>query len=192
MIRILIVAIDKNRGMGKSSSPSGLPWYVPEEMAYFKEMTKGNGVIGKYALVMGRTTYEKILAMKNKVDTVDLSIAAPLKMKDREVFLLSSKDYPNHKCVRKIEDIKGFDALFICGGVKVYSSAIENDLVDFVLLSKIKESYDCDAFLPEFEQNMPEISRVYREKFDIIAYQANKNADTKLFIELISNLHSEK
>ncbi|OPZ79238.1 MAG: Dihydrofolate reductase [Alphaproteobacteria bacterium ADurb.Bin438] len=188
MIRILIAAIDKNRGMGQSKSLSGLPWHIPNEMAYFRNITKGNGIEGKYALVMGSVTYKKILSLKNGGAEVDLETSEPLKMKGRDVLLLSSKNYENHKTFKTLEEISGYDALFICGGLKVYDYAIKNGLVDYILLSKIKQSFECDAFMGEIEQGMELIDTISFDEFDVLAYKANKKVESNLFNQLLSTL----
>ena len=47
----LIVAMDKNRGIGKDND---LMWNLPNDMKFFKEMTNGQIV------VMGRKNYDSI------------------------------------------------------------------------------------------------------------------------------------
>ena len=50
----MIVAIDKENGIGKQNS---LPWHIPEDLKYFAKLTKGKG---NNAVIMGRKTYESI------------------------------------------------------------------------------------------------------------------------------------
>src|SRR5690606_10751727 len=47
----LIVAYDKNRVIGYNNS---MPWYLPEDLKYFKETTMGK------PMSMGRKTFESI------------------------------------------------------------------------------------------------------------------------------------
>lgn len=47
----IVVAMDNNGGIGKEGK---LPWHLPADMKYFRELTKGHTV------VMGRKTYESI------------------------------------------------------------------------------------------------------------------------------------
>ena len=51
MIRSLVVAMDRNRVIGRDNR---LPWRLPEDLAYFKRVTLGHPVI------MGRRTWESI------------------------------------------------------------------------------------------------------------------------------------
>jgi len=47
----MVMAMDTNRLIGKDNS---MPWHIPGEQAYFKEITMGKPII------MGRKTYESI------------------------------------------------------------------------------------------------------------------------------------
>lgn len=47
----MMLAMDKNKLIGKDG---GMPWHIPGEMAYFKEVTMGKPVI------MGRITFDSI------------------------------------------------------------------------------------------------------------------------------------
>ena len=47
----LLVAHDLGRVIGKDNE---MPWYIPEELQYFKEKTMGK------AMIMGRKTFESI------------------------------------------------------------------------------------------------------------------------------------
>ena len=53
----LIVAFDSHQLIGSNNQ---LPWYYPEDLAYFKEKTLGHD------LLMGRQTFESILSYKNQ------------------------------------------------------------------------------------------------------------------------------
>ena len=50
----IIVAMDKNRGIGLNNQ---LPWSFKEDIAYFKNLTKG---AGNNAIIMGKNTYHSI------------------------------------------------------------------------------------------------------------------------------------
>ncbi|MDP2283073.1 MAG: dihydrofolate reductase, partial [Pseudohongiella sp.] len=47
----LIWAMSRNRVIGRNNA---LPWYLPEDLKYFKQVTMGKPII------MGRKTYESI------------------------------------------------------------------------------------------------------------------------------------
>ena len=188
MIRVLIMAMDEKRGIGSSESLSGLPWHIPAETAYFKKMTQGNGVKGKFAVVMGRSTYARILSLREKRDVSDITLCRPLAMSGRDVYLLSANDYFPHKTVRSIEEITEYDALFICGGKQAYQTAIADKVVDFALISQVKGVYRSDVFMPVFEDGMRFLKAFSFPDFTVRAYKANAKADDALFDEMLSFL----
>lgn len=55
----IIVAIDEDGGFGKDGK---IPWYFPEDLKHFKEITTGN------ICIMGRKTYEDMLEMRKERD----------------------------------------------------------------------------------------------------------------------------
>jgi dihydrofolate reductase len=79
----LIFAMDQNRLIGREN---GLPWYLPADLKYFKQVTSGKTVI------MGRKTYE--------------SIGKPLSNRTNFV-LTTQKDFQPHGCTTftSIEDL---------------------------------------------------------------------------------------
>ena len=186
----MILAMDEKRGIGSSSSLSGLPWHIPAETAYFKKMTQGNGVKGKFAVVMGRTTYARILSLREKRAVDDIAACRPLVMPGRDVYLLSADDddCPGHNTVHSLKEITGYDALFICGGKQAYLTSLAAGLVDFALVSYVKGVYDSDVFMPVFEDKMPLLKTVPFDGFTVRAYRANDGADDTLFSEMLSFL----
>lgn len=68
----LVVAVAKNLGIGKDG---GLPWKLPGDMAYFKELTSRTKDSAKQnAVIMGRKTWESIPAkfrpLKGRINVV--------------------------------------------------------------------------------------------------------------------------
>lgn len=47
---VLVLAVAKNGAIGKDGK---VPWHIPEDLRYFKAMTRG------HAIIMGRKTYEE-------------------------------------------------------------------------------------------------------------------------------------
>ncbi|MBI4235185.1 dihydrofolate reductase [Candidatus Peregrinibacteria bacterium] len=139
----LIVAVDKNMGIGKDGR---LPWHFSVEMKYFKELTsKTKDMSNLNMVIMGRNTWESLPekyrplpGRKNIVLTANhhyevvggAEICASLEE------ALSTAD----------EDI---EQIFIIGGAKVFESALSNPHVKGIYLTKINENYDCDTFFPD-------------------------------------------
>lgn len=137
----LIAATDKNGLIGNNGN---LPWKIPEDMEYFKKVTTGNIV------VMGRKTYISIgKPLKNRINVLVsesiLETFNPEKNLD---------GYMNDiVVVKSFETILNgyFDTreMYIIGGRSIYAQALEQNIPDRILLSKIDGEYEGDQYMPE-------------------------------------------
>ena len=132
----LIVAYDKNRGIGKGNA---LPWAgkIPRDMKRFKELTTGHVVI------MGRSTFE--------------SIGRPLPQREN-IVLSRDEKFTAHgiRVVHSVAEAVG-DALlladrdkeiFVIGGAQVYNDMLPH--VDTLYITEICETFACDTFFPAY------------------------------------------
>jgi len=124
-----IAAMSLNRVIGAGNK---IPWHLPEDFKWFKQLTTGNVV------VMGRKTFE--------------SIGKPLL--NRETIILSRSHF-NYPGVRTVSDLSEIDLahetreVFICGGGQVYAQALP--LCSDLFLTLVKREVEGDAFFPAFE-----------------------------------------
>lgn len=128
----LSVAIDENKGIGINSS---LPWHIKEELQLFKKNTLNQNII------MGRTTYEHL----------------PSKLKDRNIFVVSSqkRNYPDD--IKLINDFQLFleehqndeQIYIVCGGSSIYRQAYS--YCKFAYLSIVKGKYEVDTYFDIFD-----------------------------------------
>ncbi len=143
----IIAAVAANNVIGKRND---LPWYLPEDLKRFKELTAGHPV------VMGRKTFESILARLGK----------PLP--GRPHFVLTRNpakfelpsEWPEeaklqvHACTSLDEALKEAEKLdseiFIIGGEKVFEEGITR--ADKLELTEVNKDYEGDAFFPEFNK----------------------------------------
>jgi dihydrofolate reductase len=124
-----IAAMSENRVIGKDGR---IPWYISEELKWFKKTTMGNVVL------MGRKTFE--------------SIGKPLPGRTNIVLSNSGFNVPGVIVVKSIEEalekFKGQN-IFICGGAQVYSIALP--LCSELFITHINGLFEGDAFFPCFE-----------------------------------------
>ena len=131
------VAVSSNNVIGNKND---LPWDLPEDLRHFRDLTAGK------TIVMGRKTYESILARRGK----------PLP--NRTNIVISRSDNLIEGCVVKptIEEAISFakqnkeHELFITGGGTVYEMTMH--LADKIYLTKIHHSFDADTFFPHFDK----------------------------------------
>ena len=124
----LILARARNGVIG---AKGGLPWRLPEDLAFFKRTTMG------HPIVMGRKTWESIgrplPGRRSVVVTRDRSFAAAgaevVHSLDEAVVLCSDSD-----------------EIFVIGGAQLYAEALPR--ADRLLLTEIHADFEGDTFMP--------------------------------------------
>jgi dihydrofolate reductase len=142
-----IVAMDKNGLIGANNR---VPWRLPDDMKYFREITMGKPVI------MGRKTYESIpdrfrplAGRTNIVLTKDIDYIAPgcLVVHSLERALSAAKDAPE---------------VMVIGGAAVYLQFLGQ--ADRIYLTLIDGEFEGDVYLPLFDSDeWDEVSRIYHD-----------------------------
>jgi dihydrofolate reductase len=136
-----IVAVAKNGVIGKEG---GLPWYLPAELARFKEVTTGHPII------MGRKTHESIgRALSGRTNIV----------------ITHNKDFSSEGCIvvesmeKALEEAKkaeGGEEIFIIGGESIYKEAMP--LIERIYLTKVDAQVDGDKFFHFDESEWKQVS----------------------------------
>lgn len=153
MKTVLIVAIDKEKGIGKNND---LMWHLPDDMKFFKETTKG------HIVVMGRKNFESIPEKYR-----------PLPGREN-VVLTRNSDYDafGSTVFHSFEDcMNAFQneeerIVFIIGGGEIYRMALEANLVDEMYVTHVDKAYGADTFFPEFNTSDWNIETVLDHKQD--------------------------
>lgn len=116
----------------------GLPWHLPEDLAFFKRTTSG------HPIVMGRKTFESIgrplPGRRNIVMTRDPSWSA------NGVEVIHQP--------QDLENLEGLDAsVFIIGGAEIYGVFLP--WLDEILVSHVLEDHPGDTRFPDFQNLFP-------------------------------------
>ncbi len=131
----LIVAIDENGGIGRDG---GLPWNLPDDMAFFKEMTNGGIVI------MGSGCYdslpEKFRPLPNRLNVV-------LSRSDRQFHGCMTFKYPFD--ILDDDYLMSKENIWVIGGSQIYDIFI--DIVDELYVTEVKGSFSCDVWFPKID-----------------------------------------
>ncbi len=140
-----IVAMAKNGVIGKKGK---LPWYLPAELAHFKELTMGHPII------MGRRTHESI------------GRALPGRS---NIIITHDKNYQAAEGCQVVDSLNGAiktaktkpgdEEVFIIGGEQVYKEALPK--LDRVYLTKVDAGIKGDKY---FEYDPKEWRRISSEK----------------------------
>ncbi|MFT4661965.1 MAG: dihydrofolate reductase [Patiriisocius sp.] len=135
---VIIAAVAKNRVIGKDND---LIWHLPRDMKFFTEQTTG------YPVVMGRKNY---FSIPSKYRPLPKRLNVVLTRK-RDLHIDDVLIY--HELEDAIEGLRerGEEKIFIIGGGQIYKRALELDICTKLLITHIDESFDGDAFFPEFD-----------------------------------------
>ena len=155
MTLTLVVAMGSNRVIGVGGT---LPWHLPEDLAHFKRLTLG------HPMVMGRTTYESIgrplpgrttivVTRQRGWSAAGVEVAHSL---DDAIALASELD----------------DEAFLVGGAQVYAEALERDLVDTMVVTRVRQAPEGDAWFPVIDwEGWHEVGTAPHADFDVVTYE---------------------
>ena len=133
MIKSLVVAMDRNRAIGRDNA---LPWKLPDEMAYFKRVTMG------HAVIMGRRTWESIgkplAGRRNIVVTRDRGYEAP------GCIVVGSLD-------EAFRAAAGESEACIIGGTSLFEESLP--VADVLHLTEVDAEIEADTWFPDFDRS---------------------------------------
>ncbi|MGZ9584187.1 dihydrofolate reductase [Paenibacillus marinisediminis] len=129
----MIWAMDRNRLIGKDN---GMPWRLPNDMAFFVKQTTGKTV------VMGRKTFE--------------SIGSKPLPKRHNVVLTRNKEWTHEgvDAVHSIEDVLKLapaEDVIIMGGAEVYKQFMP--YADQLYVTYIDAEFEGDEYFPPFDES---------------------------------------
>ena len=159
----LVVAASRQLGIGRNGS---LPWKLPGDMAYFKDITsKTADTSKKNAVIMGRNTWDsippKFRPLRNRVNVVltrkqvdendsssangghrasTASDAVRCNSLASAMSLLTGTEYRD-----QLENI------FVIGGGQVYKEAIALPECAVIHMTAVESDMECDTFFPEID-----------------------------------------
>ena len=145
----IIVAHDLNLGIGAQNT---LPWKLSADMSHFKKVTTETKDPNKQnVVIMGRNTYEslpeKFRPLPNRYNIV-LSRNKELNLPET----LSKQNSLNDALEWASQGplAESFESVFVIGGAMVYTEAITHPKCERLIITKIHQLYDCDAFFPHY------------------------------------------
>lgn len=133
----LIWAMSRNRVIGRNNA---LPWYLPEDLKYFKRVTMGKPII------MGRKTWESIGRPLPGRSNIIVSRNTNFEAEGAKV--VHSLDEAI-KMAENIALINGGEEAVVMGGAEIYRQALPR--ADRLYLTQVHAEVEGDAFFPEFD-----------------------------------------
>lgn len=135
----MIAALSTNRVIGVEGK---LPWYLPEDLKFFKTVTSHKPVI------MGRATFDSIgKPLPNRFNIVitrnpDFSHPGVRISPSLPEALEMAKGHA---------EIDGIDEVMVIGGGQIYAAAMP--YADHLYLTRVDVDIEGDTFFPEFNTN---------------------------------------
>lgn len=137
MKRSMIVAMAENRVIGINNK---LPWYLPNDLKYFKQVTMGKPIL------MGRKTYESI--GKPLPGRTNIVITRNQEWSAEGVKVVHSLDQA-FELGASVCDIDGQSEIMIIGGDQIYQTSLPD--IDRIYLTKVHAEVNGDAYFPEVD-----------------------------------------
>jgi dihydrofolate reductase len=142
----VVVAADEDNGIGAGNR---LPWRIPGDMAFFRQLTSDAPAGMRNAVIMGRKTYAsippKFRPLAGRLNVV-LSRGA-LSVPD-DVVVLSSFEAALADCAARSD----IHRVFVAGGGEIYALALGHPACSAVYLTRVHARFACDTFLPGLGQ----------------------------------------
>jgi thymidylate synthase len=133
----LIIALDKYFGFSKDNN---IPWFYKEDLKHFKNTTNNN------CILMGRNTFLTLKEpLKNRINIVISSTLHDYIIKPEfatYLFIFDTLD----KGIHFAKSYKEKD-IYICGGLNIYNTCLNNYILDEIYLTYINKDYNCDLFI---------------------------------------------
>ncbi|MDQ0162784.1 dihydrofolate reductase [Bacillus alveayuensis] len=127
-----IFAMDRNRLIGQNNQ---LPWHLPADLKYFKNMTMG------HKIVMGRKTFESIGRPLPGRENIVLSTNRHFHPEGCQVFY-SMDEFLTFANKHQEEEI------FVIGGANIFEKLLP--YADRLYITEIDEQFTGDTYFPPF------------------------------------------
>lgn len=141
----LIVACTSTGGIGKNNT---IPWYIPEDLKHFKEVTT-RCLDGKMnAVVMGRNTWE---SLPKKPLPSRINVIVSSKLQDTtfnehhkgHVLIARSLD----EALGHLDNLPSLQDTFVIGGSRLYEEALLHPSCSKAYITHIHKHFECDTFI---------------------------------------------
>lgn len=151
----VLVAATRDMGIGKDGK---LPWKLPSDLKFFKEITQITSDAGKRnAVIMGRKTWESIplehrplpgrlnvvLTRSGSFDIATVENVVICGSIGSALELLAASPY----CL-------SIEKVFVIGGGQILSEALNAPECDAIHITEIETRIECDTFIPSIDSSV--------------------------------------
>lgn len=138
----IVVAADEQGGIGRAG---GLPWRLPGDLAFFRQLTTGPGG-GRNAVVMGRRTWE---SLPPRFRPLSERLNLVLTRQARYPLPAGVWSAPSlEEALKRLGGRPAAGRVFVAGGGQVYRQALALPGCARIHLTRIRGDFGCDTFFP--------------------------------------------
>ena len=156
----LVAAVAKNGVIG---SHNDLPWYIPEDLKHFKQVTLGKTVL------MGKNTFDSVMNRLKKPlpERTNVVVSRQMDFQPPEGVIVY------HSLDDALKGLRNESEVMVAGGGQIFSQLI--DKADKMVLTEVHKEVDGDVLFPEWNKaEWNEISREDHAEFSFVEYERIK------------------
>ncbi|KAI4313629.1 hypothetical protein L6164_026590 [Bauhinia variegata] len=151
----VVVAATRDMGIGKDGK---LPWRLPTDLKFFKEITMTTCNPGKKnAVLMGRKTWESIPVHNRPLPgrlNVILTRSRSFDVAMTENVVVCGSMSSALELLAASPYSVAIEKVFIIGGGQIFREALNAHGCDAIHITEIETSIECDTFIPPIEFSM--------------------------------------
>lgn len=140
----VIVACSLNGGIGNNNT---IPWFIPDDLKYFKHITSTCPIGYSNVVIMGKNTWSS-LPKKPLPNRVNIVVSSSLEFEqaydDNKTFIVKSLN----DALNFTTSLSNIHNIFVIGGSKLYNEALVHPLCEKVYVTHILKHIQCNVFFP--------------------------------------------
>nr|GMC87549.1 bifunctional dihydrofolate reductase-thymidylate synthase-like [Ipomoea batatas] len=182
----IVVAATRSLGIGKDGK---LPWKLPSDLKFFKEVTVTTSDSGKKnAVIMGRKTWESIplhyRPLPGRLNIV-LTRSESFGVADSENIVICRSLSLARQMLAASPYCLSIEKVFVIGGGELFREALNANDCEAIHITEIETDVECDSFIPAIDTNVfqpwctsfPLVENKLRYSFTTYVRVRNSRAD---------------
>ncbi|KAJ4716557.1 Bifunctional dihydrofolate reductase-thymidylate synthase [Melia azedarach] len=151
----VVVAATRDMGIGKDGK---LPWRLPSDLKFFKEITQTSSDSGKKnAVIMGRKTWESIPLLHRPLPgrlNVVLTRSGSFDIATAENVVICGSISSALELLAASPYCLSIEKVFVIGGGQILREALNAPECDAIHITEIDTSIECDTFIPSIDSSV--------------------------------------
>ncbi|KAL3592888.1 hypothetical protein D5086_011528 [Populus alba] len=146
----VVVAATRDMGIGKDGK---LPWRLPSDLKFFKEITLAASDPGKQnAVLMGRKTWESIpIKYRPLPGRLNVVLTRSFEIEDGENVITCGSISSALELLAEAPYCFSIDKVFVIGGGQILRETLNGPGCDAIHVTEIETSVECDTFIPSID-----------------------------------------